>query len=126
MPAVEEESANSGRTLLLACCDTGEVDEKLKLLKSTVGRQAKGTIKYMDQNKIFMGHLSLALSTATLVVMFGLPLFSSHLRTIVFGRLALPSTMGFCALKNRYVPCATPLQLRTIAMPASLKITSLS
>lgn len=101
MPAVEEESANSGRTLLLACCDTGEVDEKLKLLKSTVGRQAKGTIKYMDQNKIFMGHLSLALSTATLVVMFGLPLFSSHLRTIVFGdHRCDPAAHGLYLLKE--------------------------
>ena len=49
-----------GRTLLLACCD-GEpaVEEKLKLLKREVGRKAKGSIKYANNNKIFMGHITL-------------------------------------------------------------------
>jgi len=81
MPVVEDAAQpESGRTLLLGCCEAA-ADEELKLLQ----KKAKKTVKYANQNKIFQGNLALALSTATLMVLFGMPLFSSALRQIVFG-----------------------------------------
>eukprot|EP00438_Fugacium_kawagutii_P029809 Skav231477 [mRNA] locus=scaffold1100:583434:590485:- [translate_table: standard] len=86
--------------------------------------KAKKTVKYANQNKIFQGHLALAswyskgepaapqrgdhegaLSTATLMVLFGMPLFSSHLRQLVFGsHLCADDQRGFYLMKDEKDP----------------------
>lgn len=81
------------------CCETPEpVEEELKLIQT----KAKRTVKYANHNKVFMGHLALALSTATLMVIFGMPLFSSHLRGLVFGsHLCADTYRGFYLMNGK-------------------------
>ncbi|CAJ1381686.1 unnamed protein product [Effrenium voratum] len=69
------------------CCDN--MNENVALLNS---RLKEKTVKYQNSNKIVFGHIMLALSTATIMVLFGLPLFSSHIRHAVFGHDACAAT----------------------------------
>ncbi|CAE7360461.1 unnamed protein product [Symbiodinium natans] len=68
------------------------LDAKVKAAETRI----KKVINYTNQNESFTGKLLLAMSTATLMVIFGLPLFSSNLKHMVFGHgICDASATGF-------------------------------
>eukprot|EP00439_Symbiodinium_sp_Y106_P057863 s1638_g8.t1 len=89
----------TGGGLCGSCCKVEISDEQKALLDAKYNKaeaSLKKVISYTNQNQIFTGKLLLAMSTATLMVIFGLPLFSSNLKHIVFGHhICKLSATGF-------------------------------
>jgi len=89
----------TGGGLCGSCCKVEISDEQKALLDAKYNKaeaSLKKVISYTNQNQIFTGKLLLAMSTATLMVIFGLPLFSSNLKHMVFGHhICKLSATGF-------------------------------
>lgn len=72
----------SGQSFPLLCCEEGR---SLGLANELYAEKDKIIVKFSNQNKRFYNNVTLALSVAAYVTVFGLPVYSQYMSWLIFG-----------------------------------------